>query len=167
MISSKINPFSLPSVLLQNKDLLPARGAVYFVIDANEILYIGQTKNLYNRWRSHHKQPEISDSNQILIAWLECDEPQRTPLELELIKLHKPRLNGVRTDKQPVSFVLPEFLATQIKALADQEQRSVNDLLLSLITRGLLAHLQDIEILDKLKSRLIFENQSRNNDLDS
>lgn len=51
---SEINPLSLPSVsLLDRKKLFRWQG-VYFVIqDEQEILYIGQSPLIKNRWNQH------------------------------------------------------------------------------------------------------------------
>jgi toxin ParE1/3/4 len=73
---SKIDLFSLPSLPLSERDLLPDSGAVYFVIDAeNRLLYIGKAIHLRQRWKSHHRSSQFESLKQVRLAWLSFDPP--------------------------------------------------------------------------------------------
>ncbi|WP_375494649.1 GIY-YIG nuclease family protein [uncultured Nostoc sp.] len=56
----KINPLELPFVSFQERKILPASPGIYFAISSNdEILYIGRSNNLRNRWKSHHRAVQL------------------------------------------------------------------------------------------------------------
>jgi hypothetical protein len=154
--------------MLQNKDLLPPRGAVYFVLDGSALLYIGQSKNLKNRWRSHHKFCSIEDKKQILISWLECDDPQRTVLERDLIRLHKPFLNGIGVAKRKEpDLKLPENLQKQIQTLAKYEGRSFSQVLLSMIQLGFVQYVSNTKRIEAHLASYASETQQLDNQIHS
>lgn len=54
----------LPSVYLLEKDRLPNCAAIYFVSDSkNQVLYIGRTVNLIERWKEHHRFNQLKRLN--------------------------------------------------------------------------------------------------------
>jgi excinuclease UvrABC nuclease subunit len=80
---------------------LPEVSAVYFVIGADDVidlpaesvLYVGETKNLRKRFRSHnmtHLAKHRKSSNGWLIAWAEVSEAERKALELACILHWRP-----------------------------------------------------------------------------
>lgn len=80
------------------KNLLPSIPAIYLVFNESEILYIGQTKNLSHRWKSHHLCSDIQkiskEEGTIKIAWLNYhDFNSLTGLEKLLIEGLQPKLN--------------------------------------------------------------------------
>lgn len=79
----------------ENKSLLPKIPAIYFVLEGEEIIYIGQTKDLCHRWQSHHLLKEFKElSSNISIAWLQCENIKLLrPIESSLIEAIKPRFN--------------------------------------------------------------------------
>ncbi len=50
--------FFLPSVALPRN--LPPRSGIYYITGAWVIFYVGKSKNLRERWRSHHKLSEFN-----------------------------------------------------------------------------------------------------------
>ncbi|MBD2416101.1 GIY-YIG nuclease family protein [Nostoc calcicola FACHB-3891] len=90
-----VNPLTLPSLSLQERRSLPECAAVYFVLNGNEILYIGGTVNLAQRWLAHHRWHQLVEMGDgIRLAWLECSEPALLlEVETALIKHFQPRLN--------------------------------------------------------------------------
>ena len=89
-----LNPFHFKSVKIEERDELPEAPDIYFVIDESEIYYIGISKNIQERWYSHHKQPDLDPFPNLRISYLDC-LPQHylKSLESTLIKHFKPRLN--------------------------------------------------------------------------
>lgn len=54
MLIEDIDLSTLPSVYLLEKSCLPNCAAIYFVSNSKgQILYIGRTVNLVERWREH------------------------------------------------------------------------------------------------------------------
>lgn len=106
-----------------SKALLPQVPAVYFVLEDLEIVYVGQTKSLLERWRSHHVVKRLEGlSGNISIAWLQCNEINLLPaIEKVLIDTLEPRLNAERWGR-PSSWKngatktirVPEHLADQV-----------------------------------------------------
>ncbi len=99
MLLNTIKLSELPSVYLLNKDNLPNCAAIYFVSDSKgQVLYIGRTINLVERWREHHRFNQLKRFNRkdcISISLMVCSNDIKTlsKLENELIELYKPPLN--------------------------------------------------------------------------
>ena len=90
---------SVPSLPIMERAKLPKVSAIYFVITpSNKLLYIGQSKNLFNRWLQHHRyQQFIEASPDTRVAWFEFDESDRECMpvvEDELITLLDTEYNG-------------------------------------------------------------------------
>jgi excinuclease UvrABC nuclease subunit len=67
----------LPSILLEDRKSLPNLIAVYFVLDDNDnVLYIGQAKNVRNRWLGHHKTNQLTKLQNVKIAYLAVDKEE-------------------------------------------------------------------------------------------
>ncbi|MDF5718576.1 MAG: GIY-YIG nuclease family protein [Rhizonema sp. NSF051] len=94
----QINLLDLPSLPLSRLGELPEVKAIYFSFsDEGEVLYIGQTTNLKNRWVSHHRFKELATNSCIKVAWLEItDEYDLNSIEELAIKHFKPTLNWKR-----------------------------------------------------------------------
>jgi predicted GIY-YIG superfamily endonuclease len=108
---------SVPSLPILERSKLPQVSAIYFVITpSNKLLYIGQTKNLFNRFLQHHRyQQFIETSAECRIAWFEFDESDSVGMPLiedELITLLDSEYNGAAhpTDRRgkAVTCYLPE-----------------------------------------------------------
>ena len=86
---------NFPCVDLENKDKLPSLPAIYFVLNqANEIQYIGQSKDLLKRWKSHHKLKDLKNVRQPKIAYLIFNLPDLLyEVEQALIEYFNPPLN--------------------------------------------------------------------------
>ncbi|HAG85809.1 MAG TPA: excinuclease ABC C subunit domain-containing protein, partial [Cyanobacteria bacterium UBA12227] len=94
MIITDIDPLTLPSLPLNERSHLPYCPAVYFVVANNNVLYIGQTANLHDRWLAHHRWGQLKELNELVrIAWLECGEHHLlTEIEAALISHFEPPL---------------------------------------------------------------------------
>ncbi len=89
-----LNPFLLSSLAIQGKDELPEEAGIYFVIDESKIYYIGMSKNLQNRWYSHHRQDEFNEIPNLSIAYISClPVNYLISIERTLIQQFTPRLN--------------------------------------------------------------------------
>jgi excinuclease UvrABC nuclease subunit len=103
MISpSSIDLAALPSLYLSHRTELPEVSAIYFVIDSlNQIQYIGRSRNLKNRWHSHHRQFQLEAIESVRIAWLQCDDVSFLgEIEAALIEWFAPPLNGLRNNPE-------------------------------------------------------------------
>ncbi|MHC5778138.1 GIY-YIG nuclease family protein [Nostoc sp.] len=102
MLLENIKLSELQSIYLLEKEKLPNCPAIYFVSDSKgQILYIGRTVNLFERWRQHHRFQQLkrfNRKNPVSISWITCSNDLNTlsKLENELIKLHKPPLNWTK-----------------------------------------------------------------------
>jgi hypothetical protein len=84
----------LPSLAFQHRRDLPTAPVVYFVIGENlDVVYVGQTANLHDRWRSHHRALQMQ-SGDYRIHWMEVfDEQRRIEIEREAINYFRPVWN--------------------------------------------------------------------------
>ena len=118
MLLKDINISELPSVYLLEKNNLPSCAAIYFVSDSKgQILYVGRTVNLVERWREHHRFNQLkrfNRKNRISISWLTCSDDIKTlsTFENELIKLYKPPLNWSKV-VSPIRRITPAEIALQ------------------------------------------------------
>lgn len=87
-----IDPVSLNSIRFQDKESLPGISAVYFVHDQSQVLYVGSTKHLGVRWKSHHSKDKIPAS--CWISWIECKENDLNDMEKFFYEKFSPKLNG-------------------------------------------------------------------------
>ncbi|MEH2315294.1 MAG: GIY-YIG nuclease family protein [Nostoc sp.] len=114
----KIKISELPSVYLLDKDRLPNCAAIYFVFDSkDQIIYIGRTINLVERWKAHHRFNQLkrfNRKNPLSISWLTCssDIENLSNLENEFIKLYKPPLNWSKV-VVPIKKITPDETALQ------------------------------------------------------
>lgn len=90
-----INLLELPSLPLECYKTLPKCAAVYMVLSSeNKVLYIGQSVNIQNRWRSHHRRKRLIKIPGLRIAWLQVsDFSLLESIELALIQFFTPKLN--------------------------------------------------------------------------
>jgi predicted GIY-YIG superfamily endonuclease len=101
-----INPFALSHITYKNKVAFPGSPGIYYVLNLtkNEIIYIGQSKNIRARWNGHHRDWDIGmfqaiyETSRIVIAWELCDRNQLNDLEKRRIKELNPILNGKNFD---------------------------------------------------------------------
>jgi excinuclease UvrABC nuclease subunit len=73
---------------------LPAIPALYFVLNERlDVLYIGQTGNLRDRWKSHHRAQQMV-GGQCRIHWRAMpDEAERLAAERQCIAYFRPPWN--------------------------------------------------------------------------
>ncbi|MBO1059487.1 MAG: GIY-YIG nuclease family protein [Aphanizomenon flos-aquae CP01] len=118
MMIETINIFELPSLSLLDKDRLPNCTAIYFVFDSkSQLIYIGRTVNLLERWKAHHRFNQLkrfNRKNPINISWLTCssDIENLSNLENQFIKLYKPPLNWSKV-VVPIRKITPAETALQ------------------------------------------------------
>lgn len=68
--------------------------AVYFLIEQREVVYVGQSRNVYSRVAVHMKEKIIKFST----AWcLVCNEDELTPLENRYIAHFRPKYNRLKS----------------------------------------------------------------------
>jgi hypothetical protein len=89
---------SLPSVPFRERKLFPSTKGVYFVLDGDEIVYIGMTSGEFKRrWQGHHRTGDIDDgciSPRIFFLSLDMTERQIMDVEKALVIALSPRLNS-------------------------------------------------------------------------
>ncbi len=89
-----INPFLLSSLPMRDKDELPEEAGIYFVIDESKIYYIGMSKNLQDRWYSHHRQDAFDKVPNLSIAYINSlPVNYLISIEKTLIQHFTPKLN--------------------------------------------------------------------------
>lgn len=92
----------LPSVALAERHQLPSRSGIYFAFaDPADVLYVGMTHNLRQRWRSHHRATQLARRSDVRIHYLTVDEAYSVPmlasLERYCIGRFDPLLNTTPT----------------------------------------------------------------------
>lgn len=113
---------TFPNLPLSAKKQLPNCSAVYFVAAQDQVLYVGLTTNLRNRWQNHHRFPQleaIGKQGEVRIFWLVCAQHQLPELERQYIDHYCPVLNQ---SKVPLQQFVPsaEILSLSLKKLSDQ-----------------------------------------------
>lgn len=135
MISTHQDILFLPSVPMAKLDTLPPKPGLYFVLSPeNQLLYIGRSINLQQRWGSHHRKKQTTAAEGA-VFYLEVDaETDMDVLEEELIQLLHPlwnqepipddcRSDGSRAKKQISVRIDPEVY-DQLADFIDQADAS-------------------------------------------
>ncbi|MHC5747346.1 MAG: ribbon-helix-helix domain-containing protein [Nostoc sp.] len=129
---AKINPLNLPSLPLNERSHLPKCSAIYFVMQGEDVLYIGKTTNLAQRLTAHNRQKQFTKlSSDICIAWLECNDTKLLKqIEEALIDLFKPLLNGTTNPdaSKRVNLTLPHIVYEDLEAWAEYQGRPTANL---------------------------------------
>ena len=94
MTLSSVQLGYLPSLAFEHRRDLPPVPAVYFVLDAQRnVMYIGQTVNLRDRWKAHHRALQMERGG-YRIHWRGVtDEQERLDAERQSIKYFRPPWN--------------------------------------------------------------------------
>lgn len=113
--------YGFPGRPIEERDRLPLCAGLYFVFDdPDKVLYIGKSKNIRNRWRSHHRLPDLIAHRGVWIHWLRVDhqfsEEALGALELWCIDRFRPRYNYA-----PTANVWRDRFAVVLRALRHAE----------------------------------------------
>lgn len=153
---AEINPLTLPSLPLSERKQLPSCSAIYFVMQGDRILYIGKTVNLAQRWATHNRLKQfVKIVGDVHIAWLECsDTTLLRKVEAALIKQFEPELNGGSlTGIYPprVTVTLSEEVHEELTKWAENEERTVANLLAYIATKAVKEHQEELAAPEKSK----------------
>ena len=105
---------------LNSRELLPENSGIYYVLDENCIIwYIGQAKNLRNRWtgKTHHRFYQLQKERKKLftIYYELVAESQLNALGRQRIEQYNPQLNGTKVKNKklhPTETLLRETLVS-------------------------------------------------------
>ena len=91
---SAVNPLTLPSLPLLQRRSLPDSPALYFVLDNDQVLYVGRATSLLKRWINHYRSTDLEKFRNVKIAGLKCSDLNHLlRIERTLIQAFKPPLN--------------------------------------------------------------------------
>jgi DNA-binding Xre family transcriptional regulator len=83
-----------PFVSIEERDKLPRMAGVYVAASEGEVLYVGQSTNIKQRWKSHEKLQELSAYPRVRVGWLKVEaDDERDAIESLLWTRHSPVLN--------------------------------------------------------------------------
>lgn len=94
---------NLDSVGLNNKNSLPEYSGIYYVVDADKVVwYIGRSVNLWQRWNAeqpHHRYHQLiaisnRENKPFYIYYSQTSNKQLYQLEKAIISKYQPRLNN-------------------------------------------------------------------------
>ncbi len=130
----------LPSLPLEEKYKLPDIAGIYLCInEAEEIYYIGQSKNINRRWLQHHRNYQLEDIGNIRIAWIAISETSLlNDIETALIEYFNPSLNNSLVSvpqnyKGRMSLYLTPSLKKELETLAKARSRTMSNMVEVLI----------------------------------
>lgn len=91
---------SFPSKPFAHRKKLSRCSCLYFVLAQEEVLYIGKTNDLRNRWGAHQRIVDLLDIEDAKIFWLEINDPVvLSDLETQFIRKFKPKFNRAAINK--------------------------------------------------------------------
>jgi len=142
MNASTIDPLALPSLPLGERSQLPNCPAIYFVLDGEQILYIGQTVNLAQRWATHHRWSELKAlKSSGRIAWLECSEVSLlSEIETALINHFAPPMNGKVSNEVAVRIFMPNLLRNSFKAVCAKQGKNMSEVVTEFVKDYVVEH---------------------------
>jgi hypothetical protein len=142
---TNINFLTLPSLSVKQRNSLPECSAIYFVMNGEDILYIGATINLLQRWNSHHRWEQFSKIQGIKIVWLQCNETDLIfEIEKALITYFQPSFNRtpVCSSSKKVNILLTQKEYGVIKQWASEENRSTSSLVATILREAIKSYEQ-------------------------
>ena len=90
----------MPIISIRSIDNLPEVSGIYKVIDFRsnkQVIYVGQSKNIRNRWEKHEKLTKFLcdgyDLDSLFIEWIEVLEENLNSAESLAIRFYKPKYN--------------------------------------------------------------------------
>lgn len=90
-----MNWSGLPSVSFAELSFLPACSGIYIACSGDQILYIGQSQNIKERWiNKHHRFEDLSSFNEVRIYWLNAPVGILDTLERAMVWQLRPSLNA-------------------------------------------------------------------------
>lgn len=132
---SNLDPWSLPSVSINDVQSLPLVGGVYFGLKDRRVLYIGKAeRNLRGRWKNHHRLGQLTRIGGCRVAYLIIDERATIkPIEEELIRLFNPELNRTNVETFDSNELLSDVVVSlNLERLYRLAERSNNQAALDL-----------------------------------
>jgi hypothetical protein len=137
---------ALPSVSFAERKQLPPIGAVYFVCaSTTAVLYVGSSKNLQQRWLSHHRDHQCASTPGVRIAWYAVDSvAHRLAIEQHCVAVLRPlyqqapaplRRNKKGHEIHEIVLKIPAPLFRHIEQAALDELRSVPNQILWVFER--------------------------------
>lgn len=125
---------SLPSVRLDERRNLPEYQGIYFAtIPDGTILYIGKTRNLLGRWKTHHRLAELLGRGNVSLSWLRFDGDDALLSEIEraCVEYFAPVLNRAAvlpsaSGKVKRTFAFPPALLERLEEIAKRERRTLS-----------------------------------------
>ncbi|MBD2303152.1 GIY-YIG nuclease family protein [Nostoc sp. FACHB-190] len=110
----------LPNIALRSRELLPEQPGIYYVVDeSNVIWYVGQAKNLHNRWLgdNHHRLDQFKRqrNRRFTIYYELVNESNLDIIEKQRIGHYHPQLNGTEVNSKklhPTETLLRKTLIT-------------------------------------------------------
>lgn len=151
---------SLPSVSFVERKYLPCSSGIYLVIRKNEVLYIGKSANIRDRWKSHHQSSLVEEFDRI--AWWELPKESLNEAELRLIERFNPCLNinkisvtlpPLQKAYYPLNELMERYGLSSRQALYDR----INSLQINTKNngkRGILSR-DDVQQLDQLHKSIV------------
>lgn len=131
-----INPLTLPSLPLIERSQFPKSPAIYFVVEDERVLYIGQTVNLAQRWAVHHRWSEFKKLKlSARVAWLECSEVNLLcEIEAALINHFAPPMNGKVSGDISLRIFMPESLRNDFKSVCAKQGRNMSEVVTEFVS---------------------------------
>ncbi|NJM23704.1 MAG: GIY-YIG nuclease family protein, partial [Richelia sp. SM1_7_0] len=122
----------------------------------DRVLYIGKTINLAQRWATHNRLKQFSKKvGDIRVAWLECSNTTLLhKVEAALIEQFEPELNGGSLSgicPPRVTVTLSEEVHEELTKWAENEERTVANLLAYIATKAVKEHQEDFAAHQKSK----------------
>jgi excinuclease UvrABC nuclease subunit len=94
LVLEELHLEDLPFVPLEDRQHLPSEPCVYLAIAKDrQILYVGKSENLKQRWKSHQQYQVLSAMTDVKMAYIRTEVELLHSLESALIQWYKPPLN--------------------------------------------------------------------------
>lgn len=130
------NFLTLP--VYDNFDKLPNAKGIYFVISGNYLLYIGQSKNVKSRIKTHNRRKQFVAFANLKVLFFEMDD---TEIEDDFIFYFNPVLNNTEyfegNNTKNITIRMPDDLLEKIRSHAKTNDRNQTQTILHFCREGL------------------------------
>lgn len=89
------------SVPFSSRAALPPVCGIYFVVTGEQVVYVGLSNNIKNRWANHHILQRCTSlqeqGTKLSIVWFEAEECLLEEVEWQIVSRLRPTLNSTKT----------------------------------------------------------------------
>lgn len=133
-------------MLFSERSGLPEISCVYFVFTSDPIFYIGRSKNLFQRFKTHNRKAQFKKlGDSLTVGWIGAGIDKIGEIEIDFIGKFSPRLNGKRRPQRKRMVSTGISLPTNLLIAGRERAKEMDRSFSWLVKQALVNHLLDAQ----------------------